>query len=438
MTLSARKFIPLASSAGAAIVAAALALHPQQAFAEPNSRSPLSQIGTLGTPESESTAPAPSASPTNEKAGGGWNAVTASPNLEAGGAIAYELAVLATGVERGVQFGREPADNGRVFVATAAGKIVEMDNPVSGDRTVLLDIGKKIVNDHEAGILGFAFDPKFEQTRKIFVHYIGKRSGSPLNRLSSFILDSKVGLINADTEEVLVDLPQPEPDHAGGQVLFGPDGMLYYGVGDGGGRSDPKRKGQSANDLYGAILRLDINEKPYLPPLDNPFVSNRDGMKEIWALGLRNPTSLSFDPNSRELWAGDTGLGEFQEINLITAGGNYGWSVLDGSLCMALRFECMNQKYIAPVVSYPSKTGASLVVGPVYQGLEHETLRGELIFLDRIQGTVWSMKRDSPPKVLLQTKRAISTIGTNIDGELLFADFDRGEILKLRKSAGSQ
>ncbi len=404
---------------------------------------PMSQIGTLGeaptpskpsaqpaaTPPSLGLDPGPASSPTPD--GAGWAAATTPSTL-------FDFSVVASGIERGVQIAREPSDNGRIFVATAAGKIVEMDNPPSGERAVILDISGKLFNDHESGILGFAFDPKFEQTKRVFVHYIGKRSTAALNRLSAFTLDSKVGALNADTEEVLLDTPQPELDHAGGQILFGPDGMLYYGIGDGGGRSDPKRKGQSANDLYGAILRLDINERPYLPPLDNPFVSNRNGAREVWALGLRNPTSFAFDPGTKELWATDSGLGDYQEINLIQPGANYGWSVLDGNACLALRFECMNQKYIGPVFAYPSKTGASLVLGPIYGGLEHEELRGKLVFLDRIQGTVWAMKRNQPPQVILQTKRAISTIGTNIDGELLFADFDRGEILKLRKKGAAE
>ena len=431
---------------GLAIVAALAAGTP--ASAEP--RRPLSQIdsldGTAAKPaasaEPTSTAPivetpaVQEASPAESKSGEG-KAVQA-PNEGGWGALPtgarYDLGVVGSGIERGVQFGREPLDNGRIFVATAAGKIVEMEAPPSGERTTLLDITERLLNDHEGGILGFAFDPRFEQTKRVFVHYVGKRSSSPLNRLSSFVIDSKVGSLNAESEEVLVDLPQPELDHTGGQVLFGPDGFLYYGIGDGGGRNDPKRRGQSSNDLYGAILRLDISEKPPIPPLDNPFVSNRNGAKEIWALGLRNPTSFTFDPTSKELWAADSGLGEYQEINLIQPGANYGWSVLDGNGCLALRFECMNQKYIGPVFAYPTKTGATLVLGPVYQGLEHEELRGKLIFLDKIQGTVWAMKRNEPPQVVLQTKRAVSAIGANIDGELLFADSDRGEILKLRKA----
>lgn len=415
-------------------------------FASPVAAEPrqsLSQIDSLGaTPKGKPAADAPKAetpkgetpnaeAPNTEKA-------VASPTPGEGGwaalPSAYDFAVLTSGIERGVQFGREPLDNGRVFIATAGGKIVEMDAAPSGERATVLDIKERLVNDHEGGILGFAFDPNFEKTRRVFVHYLGKRSSSPLNRLSSFVLDSKVGTLNADTEEVLMDLPQPELDHAGGQVMFGPDGYLYYGMGDGGGRSDPKRRGQSPNDLYGAILRLDISEKPPIPPLDNPFVSNRNGAKELWALGLRNPTSFAFDPASKELWAADSGLGDYQEINLIQPGANYGWSVLDGTVCLALRFECMNQKYVGPVFAYPTKTGATLVLGPIYQGLEHEELRGKLIFLDKIQGTLWAMKRNEPPQVILQTKRAIATIGVNIDGELLFADADRGEILKLRKA----
>lgn len=409
------------------------------ANAEP--RRSLSQIDSLDGRESAATpagAATPAATASAEPSatleapsksapdGAGWGALPSAGQ--------YDFSVIATGIERGVQFGREPLDNGRIFVATAGGKIVEMEAAPSGERTTLLDISTRVVNDHEAGILGFAFDPRFEQTKRVFVHYVGKRSSTPLNRLSSFVLDSKVGSLNAETEEVLFDIPQPELDHAGGQVVFGPDGFLYYGIGDGGGKNDPKRRGQSSNDLYGAILRLDITEKPVIPPLDNPFVSNKNGAKELWALGLRNPSSFAFDPVSKELWAADSGLGEYQEINLIQPGANYGWSVLDGPSCLALRFECMNQKYVGPVFAYPTKTGATLVVGPIYQGLEHEELRGKLIFLDKIQGTVWAMKRNEQPQVVLQTKRAVTSIGVNIDGELLFADGDRGEILKLRKA----
>ena len=226
--------------------------------------------------------------------------------------------------------------SGRVFVVEQSGQIYVIENKPSIKAELFLDISNRIDNSsNEMGLLGLAFHPDFKDNGSFFVNYTNSKS----TVISKFKIDpSNPNKADPSSEEIILTFPQPYSNHNGGQIAFGPDGYLYIGVGDGGSEGDPQGNGQNCNTLLGKILRIDINKKDpglnYSIPPDNPFTNNSQGKREeIYAYGLRNPWRFSFDPQSGRLWAADVGQDRVEEIDLINNGKNYGWNIMEGSLC---------------------------------------------------------------------------------------------------------
>ena len=212
----------------------------------------------------------------------------------------------------------------RIFAIEQVGRIhsfeVEGD---SNETTLLLDIEDKVESaDWEQGVLGLAFDPDFKNNGVFFFTY--SIPGDAL-RLSKFI---------GDDETVLLEVEQPYVNHNGGHIVFGPDGYLYVGLGDGGKYNDAFDHAQNLKTLKGSMLRLDVSGETYSIPSDNPFVGNSQGYKEeIFAYGFRNPWMFSFDRENGDLWLGDVGQDKWEEIDIVVAGGNYGWAFREGKQC---------------------------------------------------------------------------------------------------------
>ncbi|MHC5009036.1 MAG: PQQ-dependent sugar dehydrogenase [Planctomycetota bacterium] len=224
----------------------------------------------------------------------------------------------------------------RLFVVNQKGRIQVFANrsDVEGSH-VFLDLREKVHTGHnEEGLLGLAFDPDYADNRHFYVYY----SASPPRRsvLSRFTADANdPNVADPDSERVVLEVPQPYGNHNGGAVQFGPDGYLYLSLGDGGSANDPHGHGQDLTTLLGTILRIDVRggaaDRPYTVPADNPFVGRADVRPEIWAYGLRNVWRMSFDRATGDLWAGDVGQNDWEEIDLIVKGGNYGWSIREGA-----------------------------------------------------------------------------------------------------------
>ena len=245
------------------------------------------------------------------------------------------------------------------------------------------------------------------------------------------------------TPLVVLAIAQPYPNHNGGAIRFGPDGMLYLGVGDGGSAGDPHGHGQDATTLLGSILRLDVRESspgaPYAIPADNPFtngpVGGVEGHPLVWAYGLRNPWRMAFDPATGTLWAGDVGQDAIEEINRIEAGGNYGWNRIEGSDCYDGR-NCFPDGTILPWAEYGHAEGCSVTGGVVYRGYALPELVGQYLYADFCSGRLWAVPvADDPvagvaPVLLLETGHQVASFAMGPDFEVYLLTFDAG-ILRL-------
>lgn len=301
---------------------------------------------------------------------------------------------------------------------------------------IFLDIRKR-VNDrnNEEGLLSLAFHPEYEKNRTFFVYYTAeppKRSVLSRFRASD---DGSRGI--ADSEEILLEIEQPYWNHNGGTVCFGPDGMLYLGVGDGGAANDPLQAGQDLGQWLGKILRIDVNRRDqgrrYAVPQDNPFVGVRGARPEIWAYGLRNPWRMAFDRETGELWTGDVGQNDWEEIDIIVRGGNYGWNVREGKHSFPRgKPGSFGSEYIDPIIDYGRHEGISVTGGAVWRSTKFPAMNGVYIYGDFGSGALWGLRHKDGttlgPKVFVKSGRSKwSSIDQINDGTILLTSMEGGE-----------
>jgi len=271
-----------------------------------------------------------------------------------------------------------PGDASRWFVVEQAGRVLTFANvPAPGAATPFIEITDRVDDGGEMGLLGMAFHPDFPATPRVYLSYTNDDSGRQ-SRISEFRLGQD-GKLDPATERILLRIAQPERNHNGGQIAFGPDGFLYAGFGDGGGAYDRHGaigNGQRLTTLLGKMLRIDVAPRSgYGIPADNPFAGNpqcgSDGhgdapCPEIYAWGLRNPWRWSFDRQTGALWVGDVGQNALEEIDRVTRGGNYGWRCLEGTRGTGLA--CGDAaNLLPPVAEYGRGEGRSVTGGYVYR-----------------------------------------------------------------------
>lgn len=329
--------------------------------------------------------------------------------------------------------------SGRLFVVEQGGRISVIDTAsFETGAELFLDISDRVDDSgNEMGLLGLAFHPDFKNNESFFVNYTNGNN----TVISRFTLSSG----NPDTadpasEEILMTFQQPYQNHNGGQLAFGPDdGYLYIATGDGGSGGDPHGNGQNLGTLLGKILRIDVdNQDPglnYAIPPDNPFTGNNEGYREeIYAYGLRNPWRFSFDPLTGDLWAADVGQDTMEEIDIVEKGGNYGWNIMEGSLCYNPRTGCDSAGLELPVYEYEHSLGESVTGGYIYLGENLSLLYGAYIYADFISGTIWGLWYEEGKEpanfVLSETGLNISSFGKDEDFELYLTAFD-GKIYRL-------
>jgi glucose/arabinose dehydrogenase len=327
---------------------------------------------------------------------------------------------------------QSPADEtDRIFVVEQAGLVkVFSNNQEVTQSSVFLDISNRTdTSGGEMGLLGLSFHPDYASNGFFYVYYTPGPAESVLSRFSVSSTDPD----SADplSETILFRIEQPYTNHNGGQVAFGPDGYLYLATGDGGSGGDPHGNAQNLNSLLGKVLRIDVNQTAngleYGIPADNPFRDTEGARPEVYAYGLRNPWRISFDAQTGRLWAGDVGQAEVEEIDIIEAGGNYGWNILEGSRCFGAD-TCNTDGLIPPVFEYGQSNGdRSVTGGYVYRGDEVPALEGFYVYADFISGRIWTLETgtDSPGNTLLQESGLnISSFGTDAQGELYLCSFD--------------
>jgi glucose/arabinose dehydrogenase len=236
------------------------------------------------------------------------------------------------------------------------------------------------------------------------------------------------------SESILLEIAQPFSNHKGGRLVFGPDGYLYLGPGDGGSAGDPNGNGQNRSVLLGKILRIDVAQSPYGIPPDNPFAGNTEGFREeIYAYGVRNPWRFSFDSVTGWLWVADVGQDLYEEIDIVEKGKNYGWNIMEGKHCYGSP-QCSTAGLVLPIWEYSHHEGQSITGGFVYRGAKLPELSGAYIYGDFVAGKIWALRYDgqaAPTNSLLSdTNLNISSFGIDKDGEIYFLAFD-GKIYTL-------
>jgi len=341
--------------------------------------------------------------------------------------------------ERPLDFQFAADGSTRLFVVEQAGRILvfENDSKVAVAK-IFLDIKDRVSSrGNEEGLLGLAFDPKYRINGYFYVYYSAfKPRRSVISRFSVSAKNKNVA--NRASEQIIMEVAQPYGNHNGGQIVFGFDGYLYIGLGDGGSGGDPKGNGQNLSTLLGSILRIDVSksslDNPYTIPASNPYVNSLGKKGEIYAYGLRNPWRFSFDPVTKKLWAADVGQSEIEEIDIITSGGNYGWNIQEGSSCFNHRGKCNTAGLIKPVYEYTHAVGQSITGGKVYRGKALPGLVGSYIYADFVSGKIWALdpKRTDKSRniMLVSSRKNISSFGVDRAQEIYILAFD-GQVYRL-------
>jgi uncharacterized repeat protein (TIGR03806 family) len=338
--------------------------------------------------------------------------------------------------DRPVAMLQAPNDDSRWYVVQQAGKVMRFsaNNPIAA--STFIDLESNVVSGGELGLLGMAFHPDFPQDPRVFVYYT---TGAQLvARLSSF-QSPDGGLTLDDTENVVLEIDKPQDTHNGGHIAFGPDGLLYIGVGDGGGVGDDHGEignGQRLTTMLGKMLRIDVDSAaPYAIPPSNPFAQNapcpREGRSvgecpEVYAWGFRNPWRWSFDRGTGDLWLGDVGQARYEEVNRVTLGGNYGWRCREGAHDYDPSI-CAGSTPIDPITEYGRELGNAITGGYVYRGGQTTPLRGRYLFADFGSGQIFAWIPENAtirePTTVLDTDLGIVAFSEANDGELFVINY---------------
>lgn len=349
--------------------------------------------------------------------------------------ITIELAFPNLSFTRPVDLQHPNGHTNKLFVLEQKGIIYFFDNNTAvTEKTVFLDIRGRVDDRfNEEGLLGLAFHPSFSNNGYFIVNYT---ASSPDRTVISRFYASSASEADPDSELILLEYEQPYSNHNGGQISFGSDGYLYIAVGDGGSANDPHNNGQNLRTLLGSILRIDVDRQenglPYSIPTDNPFADNQEGYREeIYAYGLRNPWRFSFDPETNWLWTGDVGQNQYEEINIIEKGGNYGWKYKEGFHDFS---GSTTSELIDPIWEYNHSNGdVSITGGFVYRGNSATALFGKYIYADYASGRIWSLDFSDPEHptntLIYKADFQISSFGTDQNHELYICGFD-GKIYK--------
>ena len=338
-------------------------------------------------------------------------------------ASGYSAPVLVTSA-RGVS---------RLFVVEQAGRI-----RIVGRSPAYLNIEDRVAYAGERGLLSLAFHPKFATNFKFYVYYTANNGDIAVEeyRASS----ASAYTVSTATRRRVLTIPHPRSNHNGGTLAFGRDGYLYISTGDGGGAEDPDEAGQRLDTLLGKMLRINVDSRThgaYGIPTSNPFYDRTGAKKEIWARGLRNPFRFSFDRANGNLWIGDVGQYEWEEVNRSPAdanfrnagrGANYGWDQWEGNHCFE---SCTTRSGMTfPVTEYSHTYGQAVTGGFVYRGSSQSLMAGRYFFADHYTGRIWTYRGGEGRKLAADTGYLVSSFGEGRYGELYLSDYN-GRVLRV-------
>ena len=352
-----------------------------------------------------------------------------------------------------VGIAQAPGDPAHFYVWEQGGHIQRVDATGTAAQMQVGDVTTtpdgNLVSGGEAGLLGLAFSPKWQTNHTAYLSFTIASATAPAG-FKSFLARVPTSAdgtsFDVANEQALLSMDQPYSNHNGGNILFGPDGYLYMGFGDGGSANDPGNRSQDLTLWFGKILRLDVDgQTTYAIPPDNPFATSSTAKKEIYAYGMRNPWRWSFDRGTGELWVGDVGQNVWEEVDTIQSGGNYGWNKCEGTH----KFDgadannpnqppCDFPGALPPIVDYSHNDpmgGNSITGGYVYRGTAIPSLVGSYLYADYGSGRLWRVGYDATGKafndLLLETGKNIASFGEDLDGELYVISLGDGKVYKL-------
>ena len=357
----------------------------------------------------------------------------AAPRAAVAPATGLTLQPVASGLQDPL-YVTAPAGDPRLFVVEQPGRI----RIIKGGRlltTPFLDLTDRVRSGGERGLLSLAFPPQFASNGFLFVNYTDLHGDT---RIERYAVGRDRDRADPSSGQLVLKVGQPFANHNGGLVMFGPDGMLYVGMGDGGAGGDPFGNGQKLGTLLGKLLRLDVDRgRPYAVPRDNPYVGRRGIRGEIWAYGLRNPWRFCFDRASGLLYVADVGQNLWEEINVVPArapGLDYGWNAMEGGHCFRAE-RCATRGRVMPAVEYGHDQGCSITGGFVYRGRGIPTLTGHYLYADYCRGWIRSFKYERGGASDHREWRGLNpgpvmSFGEDAAGELYLCS-QRGDVFRL-------
>ncbi|MDB5323285.1 MAG: hypothetical protein JWN40_4916 [Phycisphaerales bacterium] len=357
---------------------------------------------------------------------------------------------------------------GRVFIVEQAGRV----RILSGGKLLekpYIDISENLYTQGECGLLGMAFHPKFSENGLVYLNHTRQKPGVEPTKtqkggktvtvmtLETVIVEYKADpagdWVDPASQRIVMRIDQPYENHNGGMIAFGPDGMLYIGMGDGGNQRDPHRNGQNLGVLLGKMLRIDVTPRDgYGVPKDNPFVGKEGARPEIWTYGMRNPWRFSFDRETGLLYAADVGEDRWEEVDIIQRGGNYGWSEREGWYAFKRTPRGKDEAkpaappevvegFVGPIKAYWHDIGMSITGGYVYRGKAIAELRGWYLYGDYSKGTIWGLKYEGGKVVgdavlKIANEKEVrpmlpSGFGEDDDGEIYVCSHQDGKVWKV-------
>jgi glucose/arabinose dehydrogenase len=374
------------------------------------------------------------------------NVIAQSQSEQSALAVAFTttLEPVVTGLSNPLYVTSAHDGTNRLFIVEQGG-VIKVLQPGSTTPTVFLDITSKVLSGGEQGLLGLAFHPQLGPNRRFFVYYTKPGSGNDNGaiQIAEYHVSSSDPNVADTTEIPILFIQHPVlPNHNGGMLEFGSDGFLYIGTGDGGGANDGANNAQNTSVLLGKILRIDINTPngpiPYSSPSDNPFFGPAPGADEVYAFGMRNPWRFAFDRTTDQLYLGDVGQGAREEIDIVTLGGNYGWRIMEGSICNPNinNGVCTPPSgHIPPISEYTHSGGrCSITGGYVYRGVMSTLPVGDYVYADFCTGEIFLLQGGGQ-SLLLDTTQQISSFGEDEAGEVYVVGLG-GSIQRLGIQAG--
>jgi glucose/arabinose dehydrogenase len=348
-------------------------------------------------------------------------------------AMGFKLETVVKGLNQPISVTNDRVNAGRLYIIEKGGAIlIEQDGKVS--QTPFLDItGKVGSSGSEQGLLGLVFHPDYKTNRFFYVDYTDRNGNTIIARYTAAADGMTADPASA---KQIMEIDQPYANHNGGQLAFGPDGMLYIGMGDGGSEGDPLGNGQKTTTLLGKILRIDVDHgDPYAIPPDNPFANGDGGKPEIWDFGFRNPWRFSFDRQTGDLYIGDVGQAKWEEIDHIVAGTkgglNFGWKIMEGAHCYAPATNCDQSGLVLPISEIEHPAGCAIIGGYVYRGSQYPQLNGVYFYTDYCSGAVWAVTHAASgawttTRVIKSpsTYAGYSSFGEDLAGELYVTDLN--------------